>query len=62
MLTGELKAILIDKINDFLRDHARKKAEAVKLIKQFKYDGKLAKKMWDLEKGVMSKTKHLNTT
>ncbi|MBI2673131.1 tryptophan--tRNA ligase [Candidatus Woesearchaeota archaeon] len=50
MLTSELKAILVNKINDFLRDHARKKADAVKLIKQFKYDGKLAKKMWDFEK------------
>ena len=48
MLTGELKTILVNKINDFLRDHASKKADAVKLIKQFKYDGKLAKKMWNL--------------
>ncbi len=56
MLTGELKTILVNKINDFLRDHARKKADAVKLVKQFKYDGKLAKKMWDFVENGTFKT------
>lgn len=50
MLTSELKTILVNKINDFLKEHARKKAEAIRLLKKFKYEGKLAKKMFDLEK------------
>ncbi len=48
MLTGELKTVLVNKINDFLKEHTRKKAEAMRLIKKFKYEGKLAKKMWNL--------------
>jgi tryptophanyl-tRNA synthetase len=47
LLTGELKAILIDRVNGFLKGHntARKKAE--KSMEQFMYDGKLAKSMWE---------------
>lgn len=47
MLTSELKTVLINKINDFLREHAKKKADAIGLVKKFKYEGKLAKKMWE---------------
>ncbi|MBI5227406.1 tryptophan--tRNA ligase [Candidatus Micrarchaeota archaeon] len=47
MLTGELKAVLIEKINAFLKEHreARKKAE--KDVDKFMYSGKLAKEMWE---------------
>ncbi|MDD5171562.1 MAG: tryptophan--tRNA ligase [Candidatus ainarchaeum sp.] len=47
LLTGELKSILIDKVNGFLKEHntARKKAE--KTMEQFMYKGKLAKSMWE---------------
>jgi tryptophanyl-tRNA synthetase len=47
LLTGELKNILIEKLNKFLKDHRRRKKRAEKLVKKFKYDGKLAKKMWE---------------
>ncbi len=46
MLTGELKQILIDRLNEFLEAHRSKRDEAQKLIKDFKYDGKLAQEMW----------------
>lgn len=45
MLTGELKGILIEKINDFLEDHRTKREEAKKLINDFKYNGALASEM-----------------
>jgi tryptophanyl-tRNA synthetase len=35
LLTGELKAILIEKINTFLKDHQKKKQEAKKNINKF---------------------------
>ncbi|MBU2576279.1 MAG: tryptophan--tRNA ligase [Nanoarchaeota archaeon] len=35
MLTGELKAILIEKINDFLKDHQKNKIEAKKNLDKF---------------------------
>ena len=44
LLTGELKEILIEKINNFLSEH-RKKKEKVNVDKM-KYSGKLAMKMW----------------
>lgn len=47
LLTGELKEILINKINDFLERHRAKREEAKELIHVFKYDGKLARKMWE---------------
>ncbi len=47
MLTGELKEILIDKINNFLEEHRAKREEAKNSIKYFKYDGKLANEMWN---------------
>ncbi|MEM1600149.1 MAG: tryptophan--tRNA ligase, partial [Sulfolobaceae archaeon] len=46
MLSGELKQILIEKLNDFLEEHRRKREEAKRLINTFKYDGKLASEMW----------------
>ena len=46
LLTGELKTTLIEKINAFLKAHQQQKQKAIKLIGKFKYDGKLAKQMW----------------
>ena len=45
LLTGELKAILIEKLNKFLEEH-RKKKEKVNIDKYMK-TGKLAQKMWE---------------
>ena len=47
LLTGELKEILINKLNEFLEKHRAKREEAKELIHVFKYDGKLARKMWE---------------
>ena len=37
MLTGELKSILIEKINHFLKEHQKKREEAKKKIDEFIY-------------------------
>ncbi|MEK6925638.1 MAG: tryptophan--tRNA ligase [Nanoarchaeota archaeon] len=37
MTTGELKAITIEKINAFLKDHQKKRQEAKKLVEKFLY-------------------------
>jgi tryptophanyl-tRNA synthetase len=47
LLTGELKDILIEKLVKFLQEHQRKREEAKEKVKDFKYDGKLAKEMWE---------------
>jgi tryptophanyl-tRNA synthetase len=41
ILTGELKAILIEKINAFLKEHQKKKEEAKKLVDKFLFKEKL---------------------
>jgi tryptophanyl-tRNA synthetase len=46
MTTGEIKTYLIDKINEFLIEHRKKKEKNKKLLGKYKYTGKLAKKMW----------------
>ncbi|MFW6286278.1 MAG: tryptophan--tRNA ligase [Nanoarchaeota archaeon] len=48
LLSGELKKMLIDKINNFLSDHRRKKEYVVKnkILDKYMYKGKLAKRMW----------------
>lgn len=46
MLTGELKSILVEKLNAFLEEHRNKREEAKKLVNTFKYDGTLAREMW----------------
>jgi len=43
----ELKQILVDKINKFLKEHNKKKGEANKIVDKLKYSGKLAKEMWN---------------
>ncbi|MEM3422679.1 MAG: tryptophan--tRNA ligase [Candidatus Bilamarchaeaceae archaeon] len=45
LLTGELKQILIDKINDFLEKHRERKEKVD--IEAFVRTGKLAEKMWE---------------
>jgi tryptophanyl-tRNA synthetase len=39
LLTGELKAILIEKINSFLKDHQAKREQARKLVDKFLVKG-----------------------
>ncbi len=46
MLTGELKEILIEKINEFLEKHRTERENAKKTIKEFKNNGRLAQSMW----------------
>ncbi|MEE9323136.1 MAG: tryptophan--tRNA ligase, partial [Candidatus Aenigmarchaeota archaeon] len=48
LLTGELKQILIDKLNNFLKNYRKKrKTEGKRLVKKMTETGKLAKKMWE---------------
>jgi tryptophanyl-tRNA synthetase len=47
MLTGELKEILIEKLNNSLEEHRRMKELAKDKVRLFKYDGKLATEMWN---------------
>jgi len=47
LLTGELKAILIDKVNGFLKEHREGRKKAEKTVEQFMHTGKLAKSMWE---------------
>lgn len=46
LLTGEIKQILIDKINVFLHEHRKKKEISRPLLEKYMYTGKLAKDMW----------------
>jgi len=46
MLTGEMKLLLIEKINLFLKEHREKRKRAEMEIDKFMYNGKLAKEMW----------------
>jgi len=47
LLTGELKDILIEKLTKFLQEHQKRRGEAKEKVKDFKYDGKLAREMWE---------------
>lgn len=49
ILSGEMKNILIEKINIFLEEHNRKKQNAIKtnLLEKYMKTGKLAKEMWN---------------
>ncbi|VVB59577.1 Tryptophan--tRNA ligase [uncultured archaeon] len=47
LLTGELKQLLVDKINAFLREHKNKMENAKPLLEKYMYTGKLAKEMWN---------------
>ncbi len=46
LLTGEMKMLLIERINAFLSDFREKKKKAEKDVDTFMYKGKLAKEMW----------------
>ncbi len=46
LLSGELKAMLIEKINSFLKQHNKNKEKAKSKLKKYMYEGKLAKQMW----------------
>jgi tryptophanyl-tRNA synthetase len=46
LLTGELKEILIEKLNEFLETHRQKREEAKSLVDKYMYDGELAREMW----------------
>lgn len=52
LLTGELKQILAEKVIGFLHEHRHRREAARAKVRQFKYDGVLAQKMWktDFEK------------
>lgn len=47
MLTGEVKQILVQRVNEFLERHRERREKAKDLVKDFKYEGKLAKMMWE---------------
>ncbi len=49
LLTGEMKQILVSKVNAFLGEHRERRKAAEKLVDRFMYSGKLAKEMWEKE-------------
>ncbi len=48
LLSGELKQILIDKVIKFLEEFRERRERAKEMVHVFKYEGKLAKEMWNL--------------
>lgn len=46
LLSGEMKQILVEKLNAFLREHRKKKETAGELLEKYMRTGKLAKEMW----------------
>jgi tryptophanyl-tRNA synthetase len=46
LLTGEIKQILIDKINAFLAEHRERRVKVENEIERFTRNGKLATEMW----------------
>ncbi|VVB58023.1 Tryptophan--tRNA ligase [Candidatus Anstonella stagnisolia] len=47
LLSGEMKAALIEKINTFLAAHKEKREAAKESIRDFMHEGPLAKRMWE---------------
>lgn len=47
MLSGDLKEILAEKINNFLEKHGENRERAKDNLNMLKYEGKLAKEMWE---------------
>jgi tryptophanyl-tRNA synthetase len=47
LLSGELKQILIEKLVNFISKHKEKRERAKELVDVYKYEGKLAKEMWN---------------
>ncbi|MDE1846220.1 MAG: tryptophan--tRNA ligase [Candidatus Micrarchaeota archaeon] len=46
LLTGELKTILVEKLNAFLEEHRERRTDAREMVTTFMRTGALAKKMW----------------
>jgi len=46
ILSGEMKQLLVDRLNAFLKTHRENKARAKPLAERMMYSGKLASKMW----------------
>jgi tryptophanyl-tRNA synthetase len=47
MLSGEMKALLTERVNGFLAEHNGSKARMEKEMDRFMYTGRLAKQMWE---------------
>ncbi|VVB56991.1 Tryptophan--tRNA ligase [uncultured archaeon] len=47
LLTGELKQVLVDRLNEFLAAHAKRREHAAHALRQMTHEGKLARKMWE---------------
>lgn len=47
ILTGELKELLVERINAFLERHRERREEAREMVHVYKYEGKLARRMWE---------------
>jgi len=47
MMTGEIKEILVEELNEFLQGHQERKENADEIVQQMMYEGDLAEKMWD---------------
>jgi tryptophanyl-tRNA synthetase len=47
MMTGEIKEILIEELNQFLEDHQGRKKNADDLVEKMMYEGDLAQDMWN---------------
>ncbi|ASI99373.1 tryptophan--tRNA ligase [Thermococcus celer] len=47
LLCGQCKRDLIKRVQDFLREHQRRRKEAEKKVEKFKYTGELAREQWD---------------
>ncbi len=47
MLTGEIKQITIEKLQNFLKNFQDKREKAEDKVDQYKYKGELARKMWE---------------
>ena len=48
LLTGELKAVLAEKVIGFLDEHRQRRARAPTQVNHFTHDGQLAQKMWNM--------------
>ena len=47
LLTGEMKMLLIEKVNAFLKEHREARKRAERDYQKFMYTGKLAREMWE---------------
>jgi tryptophanyl-tRNA synthetase len=52
LLTGELKEMLIERINDFLERHRERREASKDMVNVYMREGKLAVKMWDTLHGL----------